>query len=265
MDNINIKDNESHIACKKIKIELKSNIGNTFTKPVESLGSSTAKGGFEEEKYIAQLICENLDFNHALRIYFNLSDNEIAHISKGKCDYMMFGANVQHKKTKSGQSQQLDRHWVRDLINHVPNLKPIEPMLKNLCEKKGHDKTRKLDHYLPSERDHLLKMLEENKKSVLEYIFLGIDPDTRPDILSYSIFEAKIRKLIVFIRMEHVLEHYMKGTLSIRASETVTDFGNGLTFQRKGGDAGKESANQYQFKIVPTKLSVIPHKYIHKC
>jgi len=55
-----------------------------------------------------------------------------------------------------------------------------------------------------------------------------------------------------------LIDYFSKQKCKIRKSGTVLELGPCLTFQRKGGDGGNISANQFQFKIVPTKIPVKP-------
>ena len=56
--------------------------------------------------------------------------------------------------------------------------------------------------------------------------------------------------------MGDVIESLMQYDFKIRNSKTVIELGPSFTFQRKGGDGGRQSANDIQFKIVPSLLEV---------
>jgi hypothetical protein len=49
----------------------------------------------------------------------------------------------------------------------------------------------------------------------------------------------------------------MQYDFAIRKSRTVVELGPSFTIQRKGGDGGRKSANDVQFKIVPSLLDII--------
>ena len=63
--------------------------------------------------------------------------------------------------------------------------------------------------------------------------------------------------------MKDVIESLMQYDFSIRDSKTVVELGPSFTFQRKGGDGGRKSANDIQFKIVPSLLDVTYPVVIH--
>ena len=56
--------------------------------------------------------------------------------------------------------------------------------------------------------------------------------------------------------MDEVIESLMQYDFKLRKSKTVIELGPSFTFQRKGGDGGRQSANDIQFKIVPSLLDV---------
>lgn len=87
-------------------------------------GSEIAKSGYKEEKLVCkdlnnELIKQNLkptlgdDYDKCDRIQ-----------GKHKCDIQSDNKNLscQVKKYKTGQFQQLDRHWVDDLTKNIPEL-----------------------------------------------------------------------------------------------------------------------------------------------
>ena len=59
-----------------------------------------------------------------------------------------------------------------------------------------------------------------------------------------------------------VINEILSNNFEIRKSKTVVELGNIFTFQRKGGDSGKLGANNIQFKLNPTKITISPCKII---
>jgi len=68
---------------------------------------------------------------------------------------------------------------------------------------------------------------------------------------------------IMFVAIKDVIDSLMRYDFSIRESMTVVQLGPSFTFQRKGGDGGRKSANDIQFKIVPSLLDVKYPVVIH--
>ena len=62
--------------------------------------------------------------------------------------------------------------------------------------------------------------------------------------------------------MEDVINYLSTQTFKIRKSGTVIELGTAFTFQRKGGDSAKKTANHIQFKLVFSNLN-IKNKLVH--
>lgn len=232
-----------------------------------SKGSTTAKNGLKEEQDIVDMLNESQKMREDIAKLSGNQDTSSAYLEKNskiKSDYHVCGRGVSHKKTKLKQFQQAARHNVSLIIQKIPELKPVESMLINLCEKSADGKIVKLSagNYSEAELESLISAITINKRAIIEFILLG-DITEKPELFSYSVFDKNnIRKEVAFFKMSDVIDFYMTQPVSIRKSKTVIDFGNGLTFQRKGGDGGKPSANQCQFKIVPTNLSILENKCV---
>ena len=56
--------------------------------------------------------------------------------------------------------------------------------------------------------------------------------------------------------MKDVINYICKSNFIIRLSGTVIQLGDAFTMQRKGGDGGKKSANNLQFKLIFSKLDI---------
>ena len=242
----------------------------------DSIGSLTAKNGFKEEEYIKDQLNNNiilmLGFQKFLDINIDLNKCN-ATIIKGnkKTDIRIGNINIQHKKTKLKEFGQVDRHYVSYLIERIPELKECELMLRKLCEVPINEETGlcsegsnvvKLDNinYSNDELNKLIKIIETNKEKIIKYAFLGYEEEYKPGILSISLFDENnkhcYRKKIIFWKMDDVIEYLVKckDSVKIRDKKTVIEISKGLTFQRKGGDSGKKSANQFQIKFVPSGL-----------
>tara|TARA_A100001015_G_scaffold217529_1_gene244388 strand:- start:1188 stop:2159 length:972 start_codon:yes stop_codon:yes gene_type:complete len=227
-------------------------------------GSSIAKSGFKEE----ELICKYLNENDICEILKNLNvpnrDKQVFKVIKGtsKVDVSDGVTKLQIKKyTRSAPPGQLDRHWTSDVIKVIPALEPIKPFLFGLCEKAlcENDKNKcskikpviKLCNsiYSEDELSLFIKTLNKNKKDLLDYVFLGTDKTTTPEFIIGVQYIGDNRDNITIYNISDVINILMKEDFEIRKSKTVFGLGKSLSFQRKGGDKGKKSANQLQCKF----------------
>lgn len=193
------------------------------------INASTAKRGYGEERWLANYL-EN---------GFTVSEDK-----KGKVDVTNGTVNIQVKKSKPGQFQQVARGTVDNLISKIPELSSIEEQLKDRCV---HKKLFDAD---------ILQTLNENKRKIVEHALFG--HDKKPDILCISEWNKKDtrREKLQFMPMKNVVESLMQYDFKLRKSGTVVELGPSFTIQRKGGDGGRTTANDIQFKIVPSRLTV---------
>ena len=190
---------------------------------------NTAKGGYNEERWVANFLQDN--------VYVNQDRKSKVDIKNGEW-------NFQVKKSKKGQFQQVSRGTVDNLINDLPELEPIKDLLKERCE------------YKKEFKPELLESLNSHKRKIIEHALLG--HGERPDILCVTEWgkNNNKREKITFFMMDEVIESLMQYDFKLRKSKTVIELGPSFTFQRKGGDGGRQSANDIQFKIVPSLLDV---------
>lgn len=190
---------------------------------------NTAKGGYNEERWVANFLQDN--------VYVNQDRKSKVDIKNGEW-------NFQVKKSKKGQFQQVSRGTVDNLINDLPELEPIKDLLKERCE------------YKKEFKPELLESLNSHKRKIIEHALLG--HGERPDILCVTEWgkNNNKREKITFFMMDDVIESLMQYDFKLRKSKTVIELGPSFTFQRKGGDGGRQSANDIQFKIVPSLLEV---------
>jgi hypothetical protein len=190
---------------------------------------NTAKGGYNEERWVANFLQDN--------VYVNQDRKSKVDIKNGEW-------NFQVKKSKKGQFQQVSRGTVDNLINDLPELEPIKDLLKERCE------------YKKEFKPELLESLNSHKRKIIEHALLG--HGERPDILCVTEWgkNNNKREKITFFMMDEVIESLMQYDFKLRKSKTVIELGPSFTFQRKGGDGGRQSANDIQFKIVPSLLEV---------
>ena len=87
------------------------------------VNASTAKRGYSEEKWVASYIENDFQVNNDRRSKVDLTNGRL---------------NIQVKKSKAGQFQQISRGTVDNLVAVIPELQPIESLLKERCEQKQH-------------------------------------------------------------------------------------------------------------------------------
>lgn len=259
------------------------NSNNSKKARISKINSNTAKNGYKEE----QLICNDINNNIKLRIslekYLGINYGTCSRVkgttkSDIRTDDMIFMAQV--KKYKKGQFQQLDRHWIKDLIKTIDGLETIEQMLKNLCEcplladgihvDKKSIKKLCTYNYSTEDLEMFIKTFNENKKQILEFAFFGKNPKLQPRYLIGAEYEknecgeSKRCKMVLF-DINDIISYLMTQKFSIRKSKTVIELGNEgiITIQRKGGDSGKKSSNQYQIKIIVSKLVNLVNHFEH--
>jgi len=225
-------------------------------------GSSIAKSGFKEEENI----CDNLNNNdHGLRdeiesklgIQYNGQASVLSGNSKTDIQY---GKNFQAKKYTGRGFGQLDRHYVDQIMESIPGLVSIKSILNGLCELPLCDDGRKCDRtqkvkklcnsvYSDDELALFIKTLNENKKAMLNYVFLGTENETTPEFIIGVQYIQNKRNNITIYNISEVIDILMGEDFKIRKSKTVFDLGKAFSFQRKGGDNGNKSANHIQCKF----------------
>lgn len=100
----------------------------------------------------------------------------------------------QVKKYKNGQFQQLDRHWITNLIENIPELNDGLQILKDLCEYPLLPNGTHVDKTIPLKKlclsnysqkilDNFLILLNKHKRYILNYAFLGTNVEIQPDYL----------------------------------------------------------------------------------
>lgn len=232
-----------------------------------NIGSTTAKNGFKEEDFLVKKLNEDNKLQKLLEKFTGKNIINDACKIKGnkKSDICISNINIQHKKTKNKQFGQIDRHYVDNLIDKIPELDNCKYMLKNLCELPLDPKTQLCDkkynikkinnsNYTEKEINNLIDLIEKNKKNIIQYAFCGYEKDFIPELLSITLFTKNIREKIIFWKMNDIIDYLMNSNVTIRKSKTVIEISNGLTFQRKGGDGGKKEGNNFQFKFIPSIL-----------
>lgn len=166
--------------------------------------------------------------------------------------------NIQLKlvKNKKGFSQ-IDKRWVKEyqklwgfddvifsLLSYFSG--SIKPYHKNT----KYENRMLLNEFSEEEQDIMLKWFEHNKRTILNNILQGKDLYLASWVLVTHTFNTKTRYTIVSI--EKIVNYCCAQKVQITKSGVLM---MGLvSLQRKGGDAGRKTANKLQFKIDPLKL-----------
>lgn len=266
LDKKNKEINKLNILLDKKNEEIKE----ANKKILSYINSNTAKNGYKEEN----LICNDLNTNTDIKKSFNdFIGNEYNNCVKlngnNKCDILSENKNLtaQVKKYKKNQFQQLDRHWIDDLIKCIPELEKNSKMLKNLCEypllpngthidKNKSIKKICLTNYSKSEINNFIDNMNKNKNKILNYAFFGTNQEIQPEFLFGVEYVDNKRYKIVLFKIIDVINYLKKLDFKISTKKTVIVLGddNIISMQRKGGDKGKKSSNQLQIKIIISKL-----------
>lgn len=252
-------------------IKLKnSEIDESKKKILSYINSNTAKNGFKEE----DILCNDLNKNKEIQDIFSSilgkNYNDFSRIvDNNKCDIYSNIKNIraQVKRYKHGQFQQLDRHWIDDMVKSIPEIKEISNILKNLCEypllpNKTHiDKKKSIKklcetNYSISILDNLINVLNNNKIKILNYAFFGINKKIEPEYLFGIEYINNERKKIVLFKIKEIIAYLETLDFKISKRKTVIVLGDEsiISLQRKGGDGGKKSSNQLQIKIILSRL-----------
>ncbi len=164
---------------------------------------------------------------------------------------------------------QIDRHWVDDFVQVIPNIKPVSFMLRNLCEiplipgtnivdKEVGRIPLSLDNYSDKQLITLISKLNENMEAILHFVLKGNNHDTSPNYLMGIEYDHDVRVKTIIYKMNDVIESLSKKfKFRINSRATVISLGDVISIQRKGGDNGLRSSNQLQWKIRFTSLSAV--------
>lgn len=234
-----------------------------------NINSQTAKNGYKEEENI----CDDLK-NIVIKNYFssvlgNTYDNCLRINGNHKCDIKSNNniLKAQVKKIKEGQFQQLDRHWIDHLIKNIPELSNISQILKDLFEypllsnQKYIDKSKSLkklciSNYSQETLTNFLEILNNNLKLILNYAFLGTNIELQPEYLFCVNYINNKRSNIILFKIKEIIDYLCKFDFKISTKKTAIILGNDaiISLQRKGGDCGRKTSNQFQIKIIVSKL-----------
>lgn len=251
---------------RKINDELTQKIIELNLKIIKS---NIAKNGYREE----ELICNDFNNNklliNELKKYINKDIGVFKKINGNhKIDISDTYQNTfQIKKYKNKQFGQIDRHWINDIVKFIPGLKCIQNILTDWCEIPlqncgkiiDKEKQRKLlstKYYTQEELDYLINVLDKNKVQILNFIFKGSNNDYTPTYICGIEYNNNIRTKIIIYKIDDIIEYLSKEKFFIKSRKTVIGLGSCISLQRKGGDGGKKSSNQLQFKLIFSSINI---------
>lgn len=256
---------------KKVINDYKNINNNNKIIKINIVKSDTAKNGYKEEDNVCNDLNNNVEIKQLFEnfikkkysITFKKYNGNKCKIDISNDEYIF----IQVKKYKKNQFGQLDRHWISDIIKQIPDLKQIEKILIDMCEyplkKCGKiiDKTKQIkklnnDNYNNDELINLLNVLNNNKKIILEYVFLGNNNDIPQYICGIECDKNNNRKKMTIYNIQDVIKYLEQYNFIIKKSHTVLQLGNCISFQRKGGDNGDKSSNQLQTKLIFSNIDI---------
>lgn len=160
------------------------------------------------------------------------------------------------KIAKKGFNQ-IDKRWIKDYAEIWDIPENIEELLKyftgeyNPYRNNTKDKRRMfLNEFTEEEQKNILKFFEKNKMLIILDIIKGRGMLAAEWILVAQKYNNIFRWTLKPINK--AINYYSEGEVKITNRGSLK-LGK-ITVQRKGGDAGRKTANMLQFKIDPTDL-----------
>jgi R.HinP1I restriction endonuclease len=240
-------------------------------------GSQTAKGGFDNEKDV--IIRFNnwqediLAQNSLIIMGYDLTEIESVIAQKvpsgQKTDVQVLvtvflkgidkGQNISVKlvSNKSGFNQ-VDRGWVKkyDELWNIPTdiSDLLELFVGKVKPKINNSKTPKrmfLTEFSETDQQLIVEFFERNRIMVLSDIIKGRGQFAAEWMLVVQKIKDEVKWTLG--AMNEVLNIFNQGSVEITKQGSLRIGKVGL--QRKGGDGGRDSANQMQFKINPMEIT----------
>ncbi len=236
------------------------------------LGSETAKGGFRNEDAIrdkfnsyrsdddakAWLREMNYDPKDIISLRASKPHGEKADVEvaiETKAGIRREGISI---KLVSGQQgfNQIDKRW----LSHYAEMWKMPPDVVTALRlfvgetpptKPGRSKERMfLDEIDPKLKDAVVKFFNENKAAIVSDLFAGDGEHSAGWVM--VAFKPAEKTEWVLRSSQKTVEFYAEGEVSLTRGGNLK-IGR-ITMQRKGGDAGRDTAKMLQFKINPVEL-----------
>lgn len=238
-------------------------------------GSKIAKDGFDNEKDIANKFINwknDMEAQQWLKTMgYDLNDIEYvyAEVLHGyktdvqvqvtiKLKNIIDAQNLQVKLVSNKKGfNQIDKRWIKNYTDMWEIPDNIVKLLKYYTgeilpyRQNTRDKRRMfMDEFSEEEQNEIIEYFEQNKMLVILDIVKGRGKFAAEWILVAQKYDHIFRWILKPINV--AINHYSEGKVEI------TNRGNlkigRIGMQRKGGDAGRETANMLQFKVDPVEL-----------
>jgi len=236
------------------------------------LGSDTAKGGFRNEDAIrdkfnsyrsdddAKAWLREMSYDpkdiislRAEKPHGEKADVEVA--IETKAGIRREGISI---KLVSGQQgfNQIDKRWLSHYAEMWKMPADVVTALKLFVgetppTKPGRSKERMfLDEIDPKLKDAVVKFFNENKAAIVSDLFAGDGEHSAGWVM--VAFKPAEKTEWVLRSSQKTVEFYGEGDVSLTRGGNLK-IGR-ITMQRKGGDAGRDTAKMLQFKINPVEL-----------
>lgn len=238
-------------------------------------GSKIAKDGFNNEKDIADKFINWKNDDEAkswlMTMGYNLDDIEYvyAEVLHGYKTDVQVQVTIKLKKIIEAQNlqiklvsndkgfNQIDKRWIKNYKEmwNIPD--DVERLLQlftgEIPPYKNNTKDSRrmfMNEFTEEEKDKIIKFFEENKSLIILDIVKG-----RGILAAEWILVAKKTSTETIWTLKPInvaINHYSEGGVEItnRGSLKI----GRITMQRKGGDAGRDTAKMLQFKVDPTEL-----------
>jgi len=240
-----------------------------------TLGSTTAREGFQNERDIAEKFNNWGTDNEAktwLRVMgYDLKkiENVIAVVLHGHKTDVQVQITIYMKNAIARENlsiklvsnpkgfNQIDKRWVSKYVElwNIPD--EVERLLKMFTgeisprTRETRDERRIfLDEMLNVDRESILNFFRENKTLVVSDIIKGRGPFAAEWMLVALRSTTDVRWVLKSIN--EAMNVFSRG--DIRLSPHGSLLIGSITMQRKGGDGGRHTANMLQFKINPVML-----------
>jgi len=238
-------------------------------------GSIIAKNGFSNEKDIANkfinwekdkdaqqwleimgYLLNEIEYVHAEVLHGYKTDVQVQVTIKLK--NLIDAQNLQIKLVSNAKGfNQIDKRWIKNYKEmwNIPN--NIEKLLKyytgELEPYKGDTRDSRrmfMDEFSENEKAEILDWFKKNKMLIILDIVKGRGKYAAEWILVAQKYDDIDRWILKPINV--AINHYSDGNVEI-SNRGNLKIGR-ITMQRKGGDAGRETANMLQFKVDPIEL-----------
>ena len=238
-------------------------------------GSKIAKDGFDNEKDIANKFINwkddieaqqwlktmgydlnNIEYVYAEVLHGYKTDVQVQVTIKLK--NIIDAQNLQVKLVSNAKGfNQIDKRWIKNYAEMWEMPENIVKLLKyytgEIAPYKQNTRDKRIMfmyEFSEQEQNEILEYFEQNKMLIILDIVKGRGKFAAEWILVAQKYEDIFRWILKPINV--AINHYSEGKVEI------TNRGNlkigRIGMQRKGGDAGRETANMLQFKVDPIEL-----------